>query len=289
MKYYTYILIALLTSLTCGTKAQTKTSGTVASLDSLFARIVRSRDDVRKVQLNDSIRTIIDGYVLSDSVMSHRFSTIRYLGQISSSDASLKIINWNLALRDGSNRYFCYVIRKGEKGKTNKIYRFNGTDSEEAPATDKIYSLADWYGGIYYAVQPFKRDGKIHYLVLGLNNNNVYVTRKIIDVISFGKNDDIEFGSPCFFRNKSEASRVVFEYSGEAVVSLRMLNPKTVIFDRLASHAGNNAKSADTMGAEYRFDGFTFKKGSWSFITNVDARNDKYVKKTNHKIITSPY
>lgn len=289
MKKYTYILIALFLFFFSGVQAQAPVIPVETKLDSLFARIVRSKDDDSKVLKNDSIRTIIDSYVLSDSVMSHKFKTLRYLGQIKADDGSLKIINWNLALRDGSNRYFCYVIRKGDKGKPNKLYRFSGSDSEEAPATDKTYTLDEWYGGIYYSVQPFKAEGKTSYLVLGLNNNNVYVTRKIIDVISFGKNDDIEFGKKCFENKKSTVSRVVFEYSGEAVVSLRMLNPKTVIFDRLASIADDNSKSAVSMGAEYRFDGYSYKKGVWNFVSNVDARNDKYVKKTNHKVVTSPY
>jgi hypothetical protein len=289
VKRYTFILIALLSILTFQSQAQSVTSGVQASLDSLFVRIVRSRDDSTKIELNDSVRMIIDAYVLSDSVMGHSFTGIRYLGQITSSDKTLKIINWNLALRDGSNRYYCYVIRPGAKGKPNRTYRMEGADSEDVPGDNKAYSISDWYGGIYYAIQPFRREGKSCYLVLGLNNNNVYVTRKIIDVISFGQNDDIIFGSSCFSRDKKTSSRVVFEYSGEAVVSLRMLNAKTVIFDRLTSIAGDKSKSGDTLGAEYRFDGYSFKKGTWSFISNVDARNNKKMQKTGHKVVTSPY
>ena len=90
-----------------------------AELATLFTRLEKVYDDDTRIRINDSIRFIIDSYAASDSVFEHRFTNIRYLGQITSSDNMLKIITWNLILTNSANRYFCYFIRKGEHGKKN--------------------------------------------------------------------------------------------------------------------------------------------------------------------------
>jgi hypothetical protein len=136
--------------------------------------------------------------------------------------------------------------------------------------------------------------------------------KKLIEVITFNNVNSIPvFGSPIFKTDKSEPNRIIFEYSADAVMSLKYeeqyynkikgqsiyaydrlnkksnLRPKKnlkkhkkkadmIIFDRLVSLTPN-------FKDQYQFyvpttdylDGFIFRAGKWRLIYDIDARNPK--------------
>jgi hypothetical protein len=269
MKLKPYINIILVLILFPTLKGHSQSKDISLTLQNLYDRILYSNNDVEKLRLNDSVRLLIDNYVTSDTVFVHKFSNLRYLGQIKSTDSKLKIINWNLILRDGSNKYFCYLIRKGEKGKGNKVYKLNGSHSDNSIKTDRSYSEKDWYGALYYAIQPYKED----YIFLGIDNGSLFQTRKIIDVLSFTTEGGILFGKSCFIRGKETKMREVLEYSSEGVVSLRFKSPKLIVFDHLDIISTGHETNTDSYGAGLSFDGYKLKKGNWEFISEIDVKN----------------
>ena len=115
MRRYTFIIIAVAIFSIPQTNCRAVSPETSAILENLFRRILNTNNDNERIRLNDSVQVIIDSYAASDSVFVHKFSGLRYLGQILSSDSKVKIITWNLILREGGNRYFCYIIRKGAR------------------------------------------------------------------------------------------------------------------------------------------------------------------------------
>jgi hypothetical protein len=267
LKPYIHFILALILFSTLKGHSQSKDISII--LKNLYDRILYSNNDVEKLRLNDSIHLLIDNYVTSDSVFVHKFSNLRYLGQITSPDSKLKIINWNLILRDGSNKYFCYLIRKGEKGKGNKVYKLNGSHSDNPIKTNRSYSEKDWYGALYYAIKPYKND----YVVLGIDNSSLFQTRKIIDVLSFTPEGGLLFGKSCFIKGKETKLREVLEYSSEGVVSLRFKSQKLIVFDHLDVFSAGHENNTESYGAGLSFDGYKLKKGNWEFISNIDAKN----------------
>jgi hypothetical protein len=275
MRRYTFIIIAVFLFSFLQTNCRSASPETSVILENLFRRILDTNNDNERLRLNDSVKVIIDSYVTSDSVFVHKFSKLRYLGQILSPDSKVKIITWNLILREGGNKYFCYITRKGNRGEPNKINKLAGENKDESPVKDTVYSEKNWYGALYYALQPFKKDKETHYLILGIDYGNSPITRKIIDVMTFTQDGRIIFGNNCFRKDEGLSSRVVIEYFSEGVISLRMLSAKTVVFDHLASISDDKKNDPEFMGSDYSFDGYTLKKGYWRFVTNVDARNKK--------------
>ena len=127
MRVFTIYLILFISLSTGIARSQVPVKETPHMLEKLFNRLVDNYDDNDRIKLNDSIRLIIDGYAKSDTVFSHRFSNLRYMGQILSPDSLIKIITWNLVLANKPGTYFCYIIKKQESGKENKIYRLSAT------------------------------------------------------------------------------------------------------------------------------------------------------------------
>lgn len=273
-----FFLIAEFLSLS---EAQCQTDGKDVSseLQKLFKALAESPGDSSRLRINDSITTIIDSYVRSDSVFKHRFN-IRYLGQILSRDSKIKIVTWNLPLRNSKSRYYCYFINR--TGKMNSVFRLNGNYREQPLRTDTIYSASDWYGALYYDIRPFKKDNHQYWMLLGVDYGNPSVTRKIIDVLSFTTAGDVQFGKKFFSDSGKMKYRVFIEYSSDAVVSMKFLSDKSIVFDHLVPFSGEKADDRAQYGPEYSYDGYNYEKGIWKFSPDVDVRNRKQaVRKQN--------
>jgi hypothetical protein len=270
MKYKLYLIIIYALSLFNGLKTEGQSKNMSTVLMRLYDRILFTSSDEEKLRLNDSIVMIMDGFTASDSVFSYKFSNLRFLGQITSSDSKIKLITWNLMLRDGKNKYFCYLIRKSRNGSINDVKKLMGENREEAIETDRPYSAGDWYGALYYAIEPCRKD----YILLGLDFSSMMVSRKIIDVLSFATDGEVVFGKDLFMKENVKQFREVIEYSSESVVTLRFKSPKMIVFDHLESFSTGDDDS-ESKGAGLFFDGYVYRKGIWTFTTGIDVRNPR--------------
>jgi hypothetical protein len=254
-------------------KSQISAKDTPQVLEELFSRLVDNYNDTDRIRINDSIRLIIDGYVKSDTVFSHRFTNLRYLGQIMSPDSLLKIITWNLVLENAPGRYFCYFIRKQEPGESNRIYRLSASYNENPVKTDTTYTEPDWYGALYYDLKPYKTNDKSCWVLLGIDYGNAFISRKIIEVLSFAPDNSIIFGRKWFASGEEIKFRDVFEYASNAMMSLRFKSDSSIVFDHLVPFSASHKDDRQYYGPDYSFDAYNFKNGLWKLIINVDARN----------------
>lgn len=255
-------------------KSQTEVVDVPKTLEGLFIRILKA-DDSERIRLNDSVRLIINSYIHSDSVMNHMFDNLRYLGQINSPDRNIKIITWNIPLQTGENRYYLHIIKKDKKSERNTVYSLEGKNREEAPVTDKSYSSYDWYGALYYSIQPFRIKREKLYILLGLDTDNVKFSRKIIEVLAFNEKDEVIFGRDCLLREGKKKYREVLEYSAEGMISLRISSRKLIVFDHIDTFTRGHENTTESYGAGLSIDGYTYKKGNWVFVTDIDIRNLK--------------
>lgn len=269
-KAFYIILTALFLVPAMKIKSQQPESGEI--LQELFYGIIDTRNNEERIQLNDSIIKIIDKYVESERVLDHRFTDLRYLGQILSPDSRLKIITWNLNLTDGTNKYFCYLIRKAKKGKPNEIFKLTAVNMDEPPSINTTYSEENWYGALYYAVQPFRYKRETCYVLLGLDYTNLLVSTKIIDVLTFTEDGGIIFGKDCFIREGEKRFRELLKYSSDGVAILRFNNRKSIIFDHLVPVSQVRRNSPDYYVPEFSFDAYVLKKGMWRFKENYEPK-----------------
>jgi hypothetical protein len=245
------------------------------SLAILFGRLRTNSGDDLRLRINDSIKSIIERYVYSDRIFAQRFSNLRYLGQISSSDSLIKIITWNLVLSNEPGRYYCYFIRRSADGRPNTVYKLTSASSEKPINVDTVYTKSDWYGALYYDIKPFRHDSDSCWILLGINFGNPLVTRKIIDVISFATENDIIFGRKWFISDGNIEFRHVFEYSSSGIMSLRFGSDTSIVFDHLVPLPPSENDGHMYYGSDYSFDSFIYRNGSWNLTLNVDVRNKR--------------
>jgi hypothetical protein len=267
-----YLIILYLFS-TGIVKCQIAASDAPLVLENLYDRLINNYDDNDRIRINDSIKLIIDSYVTSDSVFNHKFTNLKYLGQITSGDSTLKIITWNLVLGTRPGRYYCYFIRKQGQGKGNKIYRLTTDYHEEQIRTDTTYTLSDWYGALYYEVRPYVADNKQYWILLGIDYGNSFISRKIIDVLCFDSDDSVVFGKKWFVSGDKTKLRDVFEYASNAMMSLRFRSERSIVFDHLVPFSPALKDDKQYYGPDYSFDAYNFEDGLWRLSINVDVRN----------------
>ncbi len=258
---------------------QQKTLPPSLMLEGMFSRLIQSSDDRTRIAINDSITAIIDKYAASDSVMVHKFTNLRYLGQITSPDQKVKFINWNLVLRNSQSYYFSYLIRKGETGSKNIVYKMRAPYRKEPPLVDGLYTDRNWYGALYFDIRPMKTSKGTFWMLFGIDYGNPDITRKIIDVLSFTEKGTVVFGKKWFVAGETVRSREIFEYSSEGTMILRFDSDKEIVFDHLAPFTPEQIGEYQFYGASAKYDSYVFKKGLWHLTENVDARNKKPKKK----------
>ena len=267
------ILIFALSSFGCLLSRQVKNDDISRKLEKLFSAMRENLPSQIKIEKNDSVRSIISSYASSDSVFSHRFSNLRFLGQITSPDSLVKIITWNLILADGGNSYFCYLIHREQKRGGGRVHTLTGNYREGSVRTDTVYSSSDWYGALYYDLRPFTVSGKLQYILLGIDYGNSFVSRKIIDVLSFSSDGNILFGLNCLTDGKTVVHRVVFEYAATAVMSLRFEAGNMIVFDHLSPFSPELKGNRQFYGPDFSFDSYIFEKDLWMLKTDIDIKN----------------
>jgi hypothetical protein len=267
---YFILLIFISVSVANG---QVTTNDTPKVLEKLYSRLVSNYNDTDRIRINDSVRTIINSYVTSDTVFTHKFKNLRYLGQITSTDSLIKIITWNLVLINSPGRYYCYILRRQPELKKNMIYRLEAEYNESQVKTDTTYNEDDWYGALYYDIRPVINDNLQYWMLLGIDYGNSFISRKIIDVLSFSDAGSIIFGKKWFDSGDKLKFREVFEYASNAMMSLRFGSDTSVVFDHLVPFSPSLKNDRQYYGPDYSYDAYYLENGLWKLKINVDARN----------------
>ena len=254
-------------------KSQISTDEMSGSLEKLYGRLRSVSEDSVRLRINDSIKFFIDSYVASDRIFSHTFSNLKYLGQITSSDSSIKIVTWNLVLSNEPGRYFCYFIRRSPEGGANAVYYLTHRYDDKQILADTVYSQSNWYGALYYDIRPFHTDNRKCWVLLGINYSSPMLTKKIIEVLSFTGENKLVFGRKWFDSGKSVNFRHVLEYSASAVISLRFRPDNSIVFDHLVLLPPSGFDDRLYYGPDYSYDAYIYENGLWSLSVNIDARN----------------
>jgi len=273
MKRKIFFILLIVSFSTGVIRSQTSAVEMSRTLEKLFGRLRAVTGDSIRLRINDSIKSVVESYTVSDKVFSQTLSGLHYLGQITSPDALIKIITWNLVLTNEPGKYFCYFIRRSPDGNPNKVYSLTHDYDDKQILTDTIYDESDWYGALYYDIKPFYAENRRSWVLLGINYSNPLITRKVIDVLSFTPEDKILFGRKWFDSGGAIKFRHVLEYSSSAAITLRFSSEGTIIFDHLVPLPPEVNDERIYYGPDYSYDAYTFDNGIWNLSINVDARN----------------
>jgi hypothetical protein len=238
------------------------------------------------------------------------FDSLIHVAKLIAPDESFRIINWNLALENGTYEYFGFIQVKGNQDFDYRVYKLTDKSDEIESPENMVLTPDRWFGALYYKIIMQKYRDKKYYTLLGWDGNNLLSTKKLIDVLSFKSNGKPQFGATIFrkYKDKEKPVRIIFEYSSKAVMILRYekqylhviaqsRDKKTkkdktryesmIVFDHLVPMDTRLSPDNPDLIGQYQFyvpetnvlDGFSLISGRWYFTKDIDARNPKPPKK----------
>jgi hypothetical protein len=195
------------------------------------------------------------------------------MGQITSPDSLLKIITWNVPFSEGEQKYYCYFLKRRSLNTKPELFKLSATSGTGEIRTDTIYNDKGWYGALYYDVRPFKIGNEIVYVLLGIDFKDFFLTRKVIEVVSFKSNGNMVFGSPLFRKDGKFDFREVFEYSSTSSMVLRFDAGNEIIFDHLSPFSAEYQGNFQYYGPDFSYDSFILENEKWILKQDIDVRN----------------
>ncbi|QXV64745.1 hypothetical protein INP83_16890 [Mucilaginibacter sp. 21P] len=243
------------------------------SLRMLGKKFVNNADDMERKNANyQFIRTFVRALRVPHS-FNFTFDSLKMVSILNSPDSRFRIFTWPVMNQDGSYRYFGTI----QMNTGDRLLMFPLEDYTPLIKNpqDTVTDNRKWYGAQYYKIVrvPASRP---YYVLLGWKGNNVKSTKKVIEVLSFDRDDKPVLGMPVFAGDKQRknAKRIIFEYTRQASMLLRYVpDENLIVFDHLAPPDEKMKDRPETFGPDLSYDGFRLQNGQWQFVENLDMRN----------------
>ena len=253
------------------TGSVTASSVTVAEkLNTYFNEIDLSENDSITYSINEKIKQEVLEFAETDSNFYKISIGSSRIGSVISPDSKLKIISWNYKLQDNAFAYEAVIIKNSNKKKPKvKVWSISSKEAFK-PTENKTYNSKNWYGSLYYNIIPWKGD----YILLGYSTYNNISKVKVIDFLSLEKKRPT-FGQKVFKKGNKTYSRMVFEYSFMANMSL-VYNSETkeFVFDHLSPEEPSMKGLYQYYGPDFSVDVMHEKGKYWEYKSDVDVRNN---------------
>jgi hypothetical protein len=240
----------------------------------LFTKLASGHTEQEKSATADSIANLLNTTLHLPGSFEYAFQTLSALGKITSRDQHLRIFTWNVPLSDGTNTY--YGLLQYRSGHDDAIRVYPLTDARSSISDPAMATLTrkNWYGCLIYEIIEKKQAGITWYTLLGYNPENLFISKKVIDLLWFNELHEPVFGKPVFHFQKRIQCRIVFEYSAKVTMSLKWNNKMDmIVYDHLSPAKPSYEGNYQFYGPDLSFDGLRFDKGIWESVEDIDARN----------------
>lgn len=214
------------------------------------------------------------------------FDSLKHIGKIVSPDNNWKLFTWNIPLPGGYHKIFGLLQVKRDKASPSVTYEL--IDSRTRISTPMGQSLTpqQWYGALYYQVVKKKADSRVYYSLIGVDPNDMFTSKRVIDVLYFDEQGNPQFGAPIFDNGKRKFSRIIFEYSAKVSMVMRYVpESDMIIFDHLSPSEPRYSNDYRFYGPDFSYDGFKFEKGRWLLYSDLDMRNAERPKPKNKPVV----
>lgn len=281
MKIYFQILFFL-----CSYSLLGQDTNWIARENQLNQHLVALRQastDQEKFERNSAFKKELLEAIQTKGAFEYPFSQLKSIGSITSPDSKFRFFNWNIELEDQTNQYFCFILKKADRGTDMEIIELIDNSITLPKKPDDILQENQWYGALYYKIIPVEKSGKTYYTILGLDAHNAISTVKIIDVLYFsGKH--ARLGNALFKTKKGTEKRVFFEYSKRAVMSLNYDDERNrIVFDHLSPESPGMEEFPEYHVPDMSLDAFVWQKNKWVLQEDVIGVNQQ-TNKTRNKV-----
>lgn len=246
------------------------------TLFDLFQTLRKTEDVQNKMVVNEEIKNIFRRILSKGNYFEHNFDTVSSLGVVTSPDETFRIINWNTLDGDGTYTYHAFIQYRPKKRDEIKVTELTDKSDSIIMPEQQILQADEWYGALYYEIVPAKINKEIVYMLLGWDGGDIYINRKVIDVLSFSSSGKPKFGKNIFKFDRERKKRVIFEFSYQATMRLFYDdNIDMIVFEHMTPIRPSLKDQKMQYGSDLTFDGLELEDDKWILRHNLDVKNDK--------------
>jgi len=266
MRILSFILLVL-TGLNASGSSVVETE---QKLSYLHKQLASSMDDARSDSICEAMRQVWISSFENAEVFDYPFSQLNFSTLISK-DHHIRLLNWNLPYRDGTYKYFCFLLIWDDEQKNFTWHELQDALHEPEKPESRFLTTEKWLGALYFEIIPMTRKGKSStYTLLGWDGKDNLTTRKIVDALTIN-GDKIRLGASLFEYAGDSRKRVILEYSNEVSASVKYYPKKNCI---VMDHLSPKNPMMQGIYADYGPDGtyclFELKKDKWIFMDEID-------------------
>ena len=241
------------------------------SLKTLGKTFVNNPDEMERKNANYKFIKMLVAALKVPHSFNYPFDSLKSISIINAPDNRFRILSWHVMNQDGSYRYYGTI--QINTGNNLLMYPLEDQTPFIKNPEDSVTDNHGWYGAQYYKIIRVAA-AKPYYTLLGWKGSNVRSTKKVIEVLSFDKDNKPSLGMPVFDGDSKSCKRVVFEYTRQASMLLRFVpDQQLIVFDHLSPPDQKMKDHPETFGPDLSYDGFKLKNGRWVLVENLDMRN----------------
>lgn len=266
MKFIFVILSVLIIQTTSAVNLE----DTENAIFSLHSRLSKTSDDATSDSICREMRDLFISSFEDPAVFDYPFDKFLFC-KLTSKDHRLRLFNWNLPYKDGTHKYFCFVLVWDAKKKNYTWTELKDNQKEVEKIENKYLNSEKWFGALYYEIIPMDKKGRGDtYTLLGWDGKDNLTNRKIIDAITIIGNK-LRFGAGIYHTDDGTRKRMIMEYSDEVSASLKYHPKKNcIVMDHLSPKNPLMTGIYADYGPDGSYDLLLLKKGKWDFIENID-------------------
>ncbi len=244
------------------------------TLIKISANAVAAQNDAKKMEANSKfVKTLVEALKTPNS-FSFPFDSLKNISVIKSPDQAFRILSWYIQQEDGTYRYYGAIQMNTKSGPLKLFPLIDQTENLNDP--NVITNNQKWFGARYYEILPVTSGNRLpYYVLLGWKGNTQVTTKKVIEILSFDK-ENLVFGAPVFDGKELKGkNRVIFEYAKSNAMTLKTdVKAGMIVFDHLASFDPEIKDRFEYYGSDGTFDGFKIIGGKLKLQEEVTLNND---------------
>jgi len=230
--------------------------------------LLRSKNPILRQEAADSLLVVIQRALLLPGAYSYPWKLLTTVKSISPPTKEWRIFSWQHFVNDSTYQYHG-ILQQKEHAQTIHVLK----DSAQHLGLELEYELHpdQWYGCLYYGVEPFKtKKGKDAWVLFGYDADGYTHRRKVADILTFSRSKTPLFGKEVFVGTEQDSSyrfaRLILEYRVDSRVGLRF-NPDLggIAFDHLITGPPVLKGGPPSNIPDGSYDGYVYNKklGEW--------------------------
>ena len=274
MKFYMLLVFGLLIFNAEAQQLPNKLNVFQDTLIKISTATLAAQSDNQKLEINGKfVKTLVEALKTPNS-FAFPFDSLKNISVIKSPDQAFRILSWYVQQENGTYRYYG-AIQMNTKSGPLKLYPLID-QTENMNDANVITDNQKWFGARYYEIVPITSGNRLpYYVLLGWKGNTQTTTKKVVEVLSFDK-DNVTFGAPVFDGKELKGkNRVIFEYTKSNAMTLKTdQKAGMIVFDHLGPFDPEMTGKFEYYGSDGTFDGFKIIGGRLKLQQDLTLNND---------------